>query len=169
MVAALKTDESRVARVLCLTQPLGSFVGSVLKPDQLPAVCQQGLASEIERPTCNDEMGDAVSGPRGAGLSGCGRQEARYLHLVRPLDVVVPSDPVSSLPAVLLPEMDHLMHQRGENFGVRAPVKSRRIEGDLVDWTAVRSATCELRSRKIAASTRFALQGNERGRQLAPE
>ena len=110
-------------------------------------------------------MRHTVAGFLPACFAGAGRLEADPLHDVRPLAVMV--SPPARRSEMMLVEVDHLMHQGGENRDRQAVFKVGRVQRDFIAADAV--IPLEPASAEIAVTVLVALQRNHTVRQLVLE
>src|SRR5688572_26420491 len=109
-------------------------------------------------------MADVLACLLATGSGGVRRDETDRLHHRRPFLVVVAG--ARGLAEVMLPQMHHLMHERGEVLLGGARPEMRRVEGNLIgSLPAVQGA--EAAPGKIAVGFILALHGDEATRQLA--
>ena len=102
-----------------------------------------------------------------ARLAGVGGNEADLPHLGGPWLVVVATP--RRLALMVLPQMHHLVHERGQRFRGRAGGEVGRVQGDFVgDLLRVGNAG-EALAREIPVSTLVPLHGDQAVRELAAE
>ncbi len=89
----------------------------------------------IERAALKNIMAHLIAQLPPAGFAGMGWMQAQCFHLLGPLTIVIPA--TTRRPQILLPEMNHLMDERGERFFDRALFKIGGVQRNLVAGFAV--------------------------------
>ena len=88
------------------------------------------MARLVEASALLDYVRHLLAGFLAARLAGVGGDKADLPHFGGPLAVVVAVP--RGLAEMVLPEVHHLVHERGQRFGRRAAGEVGRVQGDFV-------------------------------------
>ena len=119
----------QVNLVLEFAVPFGPCLGADCKFSFQPTRRQLGV-SLAEHPAWDDVVRHASAGFLAADHAGVRRHQPDRLHLCRPFFVVIPARRRRA--AVVLPGVNHLMHQRLQNLFVGLPDEGVGVEREFV-------------------------------------
>jgi hypothetical protein len=121
-------------RVLELRYPrLGLALAAALRLPARPGqqvLTRHRLESASERATLDDVVAHPVANALAARGTGRRRSEPEFIHLPRPLLVVIAASP--GLALFLLPQVRHLVHQRRSHVARWTALEIGRVQADLV-------------------------------------